>query len=263
LEATDSEEATHIYKTVGEEDPFGAKAWPTAYIVATRLLSEGVTGRSVLELGCGTGLVSIAALSGGAAFVLATDRAQPNIDNAKASARLNGVELHAELFDVLLPCPLPSSSSQVCGSLRNASYTPECASMLPAFFDFLVFSDVLYWPKEAAAFGRRAAQAYAAGSTVLVADPGRRRDDFLSALRDELILLRVEPLPVLELKPAIVPAHVYEFVSEEVRTASKLFCGEPFELILRPPSSRFAQRAPEAVHNPVWVAGQGSFEVVD
>lgn len=121
-------------------------------------------------------------------FVLATDRSRPNIERAKASASLNGTfALHCELFDVTLPRPLPSRSSPVFGNLRSPLYTPECSHELPALFDYLVFSDVLYWPKEAAAFGRRAGEAYAAGTTVIIGDPGRRREDFLAALREELI----------------------------------------------------------------------------
>lgn len=235
LEAADSDEATTTYNSSGEEDPFGAKAWPAAYLAAERLLAEGVRGRSVLELGCGTGLVSIAALLGGARFVLATDRARPNLDRAKASAALNGQSLDAELFDVTLSLPLPSRDSPVCGNMRTALYAPACAHELPDVFDYVVFSDVLYWPREAAGFGRRAAEAYAAGSTVIIVDPGRRREDFIGALESELLQRDVQHLPSLETSPAPCPEHVYSWVSAEVRTASSLFCEQPFELILRHP----------------------------
>eukprot|EP00811_Abedinium_folium_P007241 NODE_16680_length_983_cov_4.578271.p1 GENE.NODE_16680_length_983_cov_4.578271~~NODE_16680_length_983_cov_4.578271.p1 ORF type:complete len:239 (+),score=86.84 NODE_16680_length_983_cov_4.578271:51-719(+) len=205
-----------------------------AYVAARRLLAEGARGCTVLELGCGTGLVSIAALMAGAAFVLATDRARPNVESAVRSARLNGHLLHGEIFDVMLPAPLPSSSSRLCGNMRSPSYVPRCANLLPRAFDFVVFSDVLYWPSEARGFGRRAAEAFAAGSTVIVADPGRRRDDFIQALREELDNLGVSIPPPLDLMPVTVPEHVLEWVSNEVRTASQLFCEEPFELVLRP-----------------------------
>lgn len=235
LEVIDSEEATQQYREVGEEDPFGAKAWPASYLAAQRLLAEGLSGCSVLELGCGTGLISIAALVGGASFVLATDRAGPNCERSRASARLNGVDLCAELFDVTLPQPLPSRHSPACGNLRSPTYEPKRAADFPDVWDFVVFSDVLYWPKEAKAFGRRAAEAYASGSTVVVADPGRRKADFLEALQGELIRLGVEPLPSIDLVSATVPQHVFEWVSSEVKTASQMFCDQPFELVLRPP----------------------------
>lgn len=256
LEVVDSQMASQTYMTAGEEDPFGSKAWPAAYLCAQRLLAEGVRGRTVLELGCGTGLISNAALLGGASLVLATDRSGPNVDLAMRSARLNGTELSGELFDVTLPYALPSRSSPVCGNLRTPAYTAQCADKLPEVFDFLVFSDVLYWPKEAIAFGRRAAQAFAAGSTVIIADPGRRRDDFLGALREELGKLGVEPLPKLELVPVKCPEHINEWVSAEVRTASELFCKEPFELVLRQPS-RPRHPLPKQLPRPT------TFEVVD
>mmetsp|Transcript_108119 Transcript_108119/g.316109 ORF Transcript_108119/g.316109 Transcript_108119/m.316109 type:complete len:417 (+) Transcript_108119:78-1328(+) len=243
LEATDSEEATRAYSSAGEADPFGAKAWPAAYLAAQRLLTEGVQGRSVLELGCGTGLVSIAALLGGAKAVLATDRAWPNVERALASARINGQQLHGAVFDVTLAEPLPTCQSGVGGSL----HAPSRTDALPEHFDYVIFSDVLYWPREAAAFGRRAAEAFAAGSTVIVADPGRRRDDFLAALRGELVQLGVDPLPAMEPTATQYPHHVYEWVSAEVRTASSLFCHEPFELVLRQrptPSGSLAMAAP-------------------
>merc|ERR1711972_1133799 len=106
--------------------------------------------------------------------------------------------------------------------------------------------DVLYWKEEAIAFARRAAEAYAAGSTVIIADPGRRRDDFVGALRAELVRLGVEPLPTITLDPVQCPASVQEWVSAEVRTASELFCADPFELVLRPAPRR---KHPEAGPN--------------
>ena len=72
-------------------DPYGAVLWPAASAVAAYLLTAGeeedsareggggvggrsmVRGRAVLELGAGTGLVSIAAALGGAKSVTATD----------------------------------------------------------------------------------------------------------------------------------------------------------------------------------------------
>eukprot|EP00930_Biecheleria_cincta_P061689 TRINITY_DN47250_c0_g1_i1.p1 TRINITY_DN47250_c0_g1~~TRINITY_DN47250_c0_g1_i1.p1 ORF type:complete len:427 (-),score=68.83 TRINITY_DN47250_c0_g1_i1:8-1261(-) len=236
LEVVSSEAATQSYKSDGEHDPFGSKTWPTSYLAARRLIAEGVAGRSVLELGCGTGLISIAALLAGASFVMATDRAQANLERARASAQLNGRgDLQAELFDVTLPLPLPSQASPLCGNSRGAPYRPSCADKLPArHFDFVIFSDVLYWPMEAEAFGRRAAEAYVAGATVIIADPGRRREEFLRGLRSELQRLGSRNLPSLDLIPAPLPPCVFEWVSAEVRTASELFCRDPFEVVLRP-----------------------------
>lgn len=228
LEAADSNEATRSFQKQGENDPFGSKAWPSAYLVAERLLPE-VCGRSVLELGCGTGLVSIAAQVGGAKSVLATDRARQNLDCAQKSAKLNGIELDVEVFDVTSDLPLP------CKKFKA--------------FDFVVFSDVLYWPAEAKAFARRAAEAYCAGSTVIVADPGRRREDFLCTLQMELEShMDPESVPRILPQPTKFPDHVFDWVSKEVQTASSLFCQEPFILTLRPTTSDVMK---------------GGFEIVD
>eukprot|EP00439_Symbiodinium_sp_Y106_P051649 s5382_g6.t2 len=214
LEAADSQQATRSFKELGHDDPFGSKAWPSAYLVADRLLSEELQGRSVLELGCGTGFVAIAALLGGARSVLATDRAKLNVDSAQRSAHLNGLDLQGQVFDVTSSESLPSRGGKV--------------------FDYVVFADVLYWPAEAAAFGRRAAEAYAQGSTVIMADPGRRREQFLGELRSELALrLGSRPLPKIKPEPTEFPEHVWTWVSAEVRTASSLFCQAPFVLVLQ------------------------------
>eukprot|EP00927_Polykrikos_kofoidii_P078836 TRINITY_DN75633_c0_g1_i1.p1 TRINITY_DN75633_c0_g1~~TRINITY_DN75633_c0_g1_i1.p1 ORF type:complete len:386 (+),score=47.81 TRINITY_DN75633_c0_g1_i1:138-1295(+) len=225
LEVIDSQSATAAMKAVGEEDPFGVKVWPMAYVCARRLIDFGVMGKTVLELGCGTGLVSIAAALGGASFVFATDRCRGNVLRAAASARMNGIHIHTEVFDVTdFTMPLPRPRIQSADGVCHAT----------AVFDYLVFSDVLYWPKEAAAFGRRAAEAYAAGTTVIVADPGRRSDDFFAGMRAELDRLDVEPRPPLDTHQAYCPEHVYDWVSPEVKVASSLFCRPPFELMLQP-----------------------------
>ena len=75
-------------------DPYGAVLWPAAFSVATYLLtsirkndnihakndrkpfksvSDVLKGLSILELGTGTGLVSLAAALGGASKIIATD----------------------------------------------------------------------------------------------------------------------------------------------------------------------------------------------
>eukprot|EP00913_Durusdinium_trenchii_P030802 g28848.t1 len=119
-----------------------------------------------------------------------------NLDCAQKSAKLNGIELDVEVFDVTSDLPLP------CKKFKA--------------FDFVVFSDVLYWPAEAKAFARRAAEAYCAGSTVIVADPGRRREDFLCT--------DPESVPRILPQPTKFPDHVFDWVSKEVQTASSLFC---------------------------------------
>ena len=56
-------------------DPYGAVLWPAASAVSNYLLTQcgSLKGRTILELGTGTGLVSLVASLGGAAKVIATD----------------------------------------------------------------------------------------------------------------------------------------------------------------------------------------------
>lgn len=63
---------------------------------------EAVAGRSVLDLGCGSGLVGIAAMKAGAASVLAVDVDLHAVVAAALNARANAVvieTLHADLLD--------------------------------------------------------------------------------------------------------------------------------------------------------------------
>ena len=55
-----------------ERLPYWADVWPSAIILAAKLLEQDGNGRSALELGCGAGLCTIAAASAGF-DVLATD----------------------------------------------------------------------------------------------------------------------------------------------------------------------------------------------
>lgn len=233
LEAASSEEATACYKAVGDKDPFGTKLWPAAVVCAELVLAESVAGRSVLELGCGTGLVSIAAAMDGAAAVTATDRNAMTLCLASAAARLNNLVIHTTVFDVCSEFALPSPREDVVEGARTATR----GLAFQRHFDIVAFSDVLYWEAESIAFGRRAAEALLAGSTVVVADPGRRRNDFANALRGRL----AEDGWDVAVEEACVdmscPSDILQAqISPEVRTASEMFTGKPFSLVLRPDS---------------------------
>jgi predicted nicotinamide N-methyase len=141
--------------------------WPAASAIASRLLTSSgqLGGKRILEVGAGTGLVSIAAAQGGAAHVLATDYEEIPLQLLQhAAAHLNNnsarVETaHFDLCDATTPLP-------------------RC--------DVLVAADVMYDPATGRAAAARAVEALRAGGRVLIGDsPGRAgRPAFLQKLRE-------------------------------------------------------------------------------
>ena len=151
-------------------DPYGAVLWPAASAVANHLLtsirSETLKELTVVELGTGTGLVSIAAALGGVHKVIATDyekiplelleyastnidQSSGDLDRAKERKRkLSNIE--TTLFDICNhDVPLPSA-------------------------DIVVAADIMYETKTGIAMAYRVVEALRAGSRVIVGcSPGR------------------------------------------------------------------------------------------
>ena len=77
----------------GSDPPFWAAAWPGGQALARYVLDhpEVVAGRTVLDLGAGSGLVAVAALLAGAARVLASDVDPYGRAAIGVNAELNGV----------------------------------------------------------------------------------------------------------------------------------------------------------------------------
>ena len=70
--------------------PFWAELWPSGIALARAVVGQPLTGRRVLELGCGLGLVTVAAAMAGAS-VLAVDRSPEATTFTAANAARNGV----------------------------------------------------------------------------------------------------------------------------------------------------------------------------
>ena len=100
------------------------------------------------EIGCGCGLVSLTCCALGADAVLATDVEADAL--ARVAGAPGGAQVSTALFDIFGDAPLP-----------------EC--------DTLVASDVGYTEKLALGFARRAAEAIAAGATVVTSDSTKLR----------------------------------------------------------------------------------------
>ena len=78
---------------------FGTGNHETTRMIVSTLLELPLTGRRVLDCGCGTGILGIVALRYGAKEVVAYDIDEFSSDNARHNAVLNGVGEH---MDVLL-----------------------------------------------------------------------------------------------------------------------------------------------------------------
>ena len=77
---------------------FGTGTHETTRMVVSQLLSLDLKEKSVLDCGCGTGILSIAASKLGAANVVGYDIDEWSVDNTRHNAELNGV---AENIEVL------------------------------------------------------------------------------------------------------------------------------------------------------------------
>jgi predicted nicotinamide N-methyase len=149
-DSTDLWEATQeLGGDLGGSPPFWSFAWAGGLALARYLLDGGVEveGRTVHDVGCGSGLVAIAAAMRGAGRVVASD-----VDPlAVAAARLN------------------AATNRVRVTARQAAVTDLAAG--PG--DLLVAGDVFYDRQMAEQVLTALRGAVAAGAEVLVGDPQR------------------------------------------------------------------------------------------
>ncbi len=134
----------------GLPPPFWGVAWPGGQALARYLLDHQdlVAGRSVLDVGSGSGMVAIAAAKAGAAPVLATETDPLARAAMELNAAANGVEPPACLHGVG-SATTPAADVVVAGDVW---YERELADQVIACFD----------------------RAAAAGALVLAGDIGRR-----------------------------------------------------------------------------------------
>lgn len=141
-----------------ERLPYWADVWPSSLILAQRLADETGGGRSLLELGCGLGIVSITAMRSGFS-VVASDYYEDALHFTRANAWRNiRQEPAARMIDWrALPTDLGT-------------------------YDMIVAADVLYEMTYAQLMADALAAALAPGGTAIIADPGRVAvDRFLEA----------------------------------------------------------------------------------
>ncbi len=145
--------ASGLGRLAARDDAFGSPYWAYYWLGGLALARfvldrpEAVAGRRVLDLGCGSGLVAIAAAKAGAASVLAADVDGYAVAATQVNAAANGVSV-----DV------------VQGDLTEGA-VPEV--------DLILAGDVFYDPEPAARVMPFLARCRAAGVEVLVGDPRR------------------------------------------------------------------------------------------
>ncbi len=100
----------------GDELPFWAFAWPGGQVLARWLLDHPgvVAGRDVIDIGCASGLVGIAAALAGARSIVCIDVDPVAIAAVTANAAINGVVVQTRCADVLDELP---SAEQADGSV--------------------------------------------------------------------------------------------------------------------------------------------------
>ena len=138
-----------------ERLPYWAELWPSAIALARYLSREDLAGKRAIELGCGVGLPTVAALGRGAE-VLATDHYKAALDFTLHNAWTNlGREPETALLDWHAP-----DTERVGG------------------FDLVFAADVLYERRNAPALANLVPELLAPGGEALFADP-RRKDAHL------------------------------------------------------------------------------------
>jgi predicted nicotinamide N-methyase len=138
--------------------PYWAELWPSALALARVVARRPLTGRRVIELGCGLGLPSLAAaLAGGR--VLATDWSADSVAMTARNAERNGVTLDATVFRWDAP-----------------------AGPLGPPWPLVLASDVLYEDRNVDPLLALLPRLTAASGEVWLADPGRApAERFLAA----------------------------------------------------------------------------------
>lgn len=81
---------------------FGTAHHQTTYMMLSYLTELEVTGKRVLDMGCGTAVLAILAKLRGAAYVEAIDIDEWAYNNALENAQRNGVELNVRIGDATL-----------------------------------------------------------------------------------------------------------------------------------------------------------------
>jgi predicted nicotinamide N-methyase len=146
-------------RMIQKGDPYGSVLWPAAWATANFILTKtelfpNLTSLSVLEVGTGTGLVSLAVAMAGAKRVMSTDYeplALSLVDYAATNLKTTQsmkTPIETQLLDI---CDLQQSP-------------------LPTGFDLMVAADIMYEPQTGKAMAYRVVEALQNQCKVIVGD---------------------------------------------------------------------------------------------
>lgn len=78
--------------TIDAKQAFGTGCHETTFMIVSELANMGLQGESVLDCGCGTGILSIAASKLGAKEIVAYDIDEWSVKNTRHNCKINGVK---------------------------------------------------------------------------------------------------------------------------------------------------------------------------
>ena len=148
-----------------ERLPYWADLWPSSRQLATTLVRENGTGRTLLELGCGLGLPTVAAMHAGFA-VTATDYYEDALQVTRANA---GRNLDREPH------------------VRMVNWREWPADI--GTFDVIVAADVIYEQEYAVLVAACIKRALKLNGEAIIADPGRVA---LATFHAQLVIVGLE-----------------------------------------------------------------------
>jgi len=173
-------------KRIMEGDPYGSVLWPASWAVSNYVLTQPdlidkINSLSILELGSGTGLVSISIAMGGAKRVLATDYEPLALALTRYAAdniNKNNYEKNVNPSNIKLSSKIETQLLDLCDLVQQPLPLQD--------IDIVLAADIMYEPRTGIAMAHRAVEALRNNCRVIVGDsPGRPgRPAFLNTLKE-------------------------------------------------------------------------------
>src|SRR3954453_181347 len=143
--------------------PYWAELWPSSLALARAIGARSLRNARTLELGCGLGLVSIAAAIAGGR-VLATDWSAESIRFTRSNAQINDVDVDAAIVDWAEPQALIDQGPWPVVLASDVLYEKRSVDQMLDLLPRLVTKDGEVW----------------------IADPGRKTSmEFLDRASDD------------------------------------------------------------------------------